>query len=203
MVKNQVENKQKKEPKNCLTKVCKKQQTSEEIVKNFLAKISCGKQKKDSDIPLKNVVNALKIIDAKDFSSKEKVFVYFASFNLLNKYAKQEDIVEGFKDSYYFKKYIGIAAETLANDKEKYADFYGDSNLFMVDCLGMEFSFHNIKLEATYPPKNWIGLKLQPYANAIFELFYSSEFAEYDFEVKDSKIAELIDVIKNCNNYKE
>ena len=40
------------------------------------------------------------IFDIKDFSKKEKVFVYFASLNLLNKYVKEDNCNDNLKNNY-------------------------------------------------------------------------------------------------------
>lgn len=166
--------------------------TSEEIVENFISNIISGKANEDDVIPKQNVINALKVIDAKDFDTKEKVFVYFASLNLLNSYVKKKDCAINNKSKYIFKKFASEGIDDLSDKKKHLVSVYGDSSFCMVNCMGMEFSFHNLDLKKNYPAKEWAGLKLQPYANAIFELFFAKEFANTTFNVEDAVLNQII-----------
>ena len=166
--------------------------TSEEIVENLLSNIISNKQKEEKTTPIASVVNAIKVIDAKDFSTKEKVFVYFASLNLLNKYVKEDNCNDNLKNNYYFKKFAASAVDELSSKREKPIVVYGDNKFCLVNCMGLEFSFHNIDVQKVYPSKEWSGLKLQPYANAIFQLFFEKEFKDVAFDVKDKTFKAIL-----------
>lgn len=173
----------------------KKKPTNEEVVEGLVSKIIVGSQEEDKEIPIENVINALKVVDEQNLKTNRKVFVYFASINLLNAYIKREDALECMKGYYYFKKFAGKAMDYLTSVNAQIVSAYSQDQLLMVNCLGMEFSFHNVKTEHNYPSKNWSGLKLQPYANTIFELFYDREFGAHQFKVKDKEIDRIITAI--------
>ena len=199
MFENQVEKELKKDVTFGLKvgnkRSAKKDLTSEEIVEKLLAKIIVQKQKEDAIIPFENAIKALKVIDAKNFTTQEKVFVYFASLNLINRFIKQEDIPEEVKDNYYFKKFVGSAIDVLHDKKSNFISVFGDNKLIIVNCMGMDFSYHNVKTKNAYPYKEWSGLKLQPYANTIFELFYDKEFSTFEFNVQNKEIEKMIETI--------
>ena len=173
----------------------KQYKNSAEEVELLVSDIICDSVKESQEISTKDLINAYKVIDAHDFSTKEKIFVYFAALNMLNSYVKKDDILPCMKGEYYFKKYVSFGVNYLASHPNNAVDIYASQDLLIVECMGMEFSFHNVKTEFEFIEKSWGGIKLQPYAKSIFDLFYQREFANYNFVLKDQTIIDLLEKI--------
>ena len=73
----------------------------------------------------------------------------------------------------------------------------------MLECLGMQFSFHSVVIPPEIVKKEWSGVKLQPYANRIFELLYEQEFLGYAFSEPSGNIQKYLTLISKGNKAKK
>ena len=194
--------------KNRVEEVVVKMETSEEIVQNALNYIISDFDNKNIDniIDVQTIKNALLVLGECDFSSKEKVFVYLASINLLNAYTKKPYALESLKKKYFFKKYVNVLIDFIVKNPNNDVKAYLGDGVVIIECMGMQFSFHGVKLTQDLWNKEWSQIKLQPYADYIFHLFYDKEFAGNDFSKakSNSSIMKYIKSIeKSLKNKKE
>lgn len=172
--------------------------TDEEKVHDLIIHIisdSDGKNQ-DKDLPLINIENALKVLNEQNFSSKSKVYVYLASLNLLNAYVKSENCVEFLKNKYFFKKYVEYIVNYVHQKESEDVKIFTDGSVILLECLGMQFSFHGVKMPPEIIRKDWSGVRLQPYANQVFELLYEQEFLGYSFGEPTGNIKRYLELIK-------
>lgn len=168
--------------------------TSEQKVESLLGRIITDSDKSfaDKHISPLHVYKALLVIGERNYSTKEKIFTILAALNLINAYIKQPYAIKDMKNNYHFKKDIPQilkdAEDAIPNALEAYVT---NDHVVIVDCLGMQFSFHNLNVGPIYQIKEWIGIKLQPYACKIFDLFYDSEFTGYNFEEQEIKLSKM------------
>lgn len=114
----------------------------------------------------KENVKSLKINNIQD------AILYFACLNLINAYAKQNDI------DYNFKKYISKGFEQIIKKDLKNVTYCVDAdNALIVNICDIQFSFHHTKpsekmIEATsyFKQQTWGGVKLQMIADSLFYL---------------------------------
>ena len=149
----------------------------------------------DKRISVVNVKNALKVIEAKDFSSKEKMFVYLSALNLLNAYVKADYCVEILKKKYFFKKNVQNICNYLYETHNADVKVFSEGTTALIECMGLQFSFHNVKINPGITNKEWGGIKLQPYANQIFELLFEQEFLGYNYPPESATLKKYLQLL--------
>ena len=147
-------------------------------VENFKNSIKFS-QKEPEIISNEAFIRAKANIDTMCINNREDAFLYYSSLNLLNTYVKQNKNV-----SYYFKSCVTSAFDSIIENNLD-ASFYYDTNehLLIINIMGLQFSFHYVKLSAKmnfaknfknklskeyYKPQNWEGIRLQPVAESLF-----------------------------------
>ena len=111
-------------------------------------------------------------------NSKADLFCMLSATNLLNALIKRPDCKKRF--SYSFKRFLAKSLEDIITNRKGnlYDSIHYDKGCIYVRCYSLQFSFHNLmvnkncindlKMSGLDSGEPWDGLRLQPYAEEIF-----------------------------------
>ena len=115
-------------------------------------------------------------------NSREKLFYYLCSMNLINAWinrSKKNEKLKLFSDMYFFKTYLSKTIEFLISENCFGANIYFEEKLVIIELNSFQFSFHHIKMSKLLNdyvksqnnnPIIWSGKKLQPISPLLFRL---------------------------------
>lgn len=124
-----------------------------------------------------DIIKAIYCIDNLAVNNEIDVLLYLLSLNLCNAYAKIQDT----HDIYKFKKSIGTFLNII-NEKNipniKICKTNNNGNLYIFKVFNIQFSFHDEKIidinEFYYEDMLWDGIKKQPCAKTLFDLYLNN-----------------------------